>query len=454
MKEVYLDYAATTPVDPRVVKTMTPYFQEYFGNPSNIHIFGQRARKALDTAREQVARLIHCSSQEIVFTSGGTESNNLVLKSIFYAMNKTPIHIITSSIEHHAILEPCKFLQKQGAEVTYVPVDKYGMVDPEEIKKAIQDNTVLISIMHANNEIGTIQPISDIAEIIKTEREKRKQNNNILVSESKNSDTIGRGSGKHSFPVGVTGANEAPHPANWVRDEVSDTRGRKSYGEHRSRALASDYVLPLYFHTDAVQTVGHIPVDVNNLGVDFLSLSAHKLYGPKGVGAVYIREGVDIVPLIHGSGQERGHRSSTENVSGIVGFGRACEIAEKEYKKEARQTEDLRDYFVNALRKNIKNISVNGHAQKRLPNNINITIEGIESEVLLIALDQVGIACSTGSACTPTSIDPSHVLLAIGLSKVEALSSIRFSLGRWSKKKHIDYTIHRLIPIVKRLRGT
>lgn len=389
MRKVYLDYAATTPVDPRVFKAMTPYFKGYFGNPSCIHRFGQRAKKALDTARLHVARLIHCSSQEIVFTSGGTESNNLVFKSIFYAMNKTSIHIITSSIEHHAILEPCKFLQSQGAEVIYIPVDKQGLVDLEEIKKAIRKETALISIMHANNEIGTVQSIGDIAKVVKAEKERRNKDKNNT---------------------------------------------------------------PLYFHTDAVQTVGHIPVDVNNLDVDFLSISAHKLYGPKGVGALYIKEGIDIIPLIHGSGQERGRRSSTENVAGIVGFGRACEIAEKEYKDEAKDLVKLRDYFIDKLKANIKGIGLNGHAQKRLPHIVNITLSGVESDAAIIALDTAGIACSSGSACTATSIDPSYVLLAIGLSKVEALSSIRFSLGKWSRKKDIDYTIHQLLSIVKRLR--
>lgn len=391
MRKIYLDNAATTPVVPKVLKVMFPYFKEYFGNPSSIHGFGQKAKQSLDSAREQVANLINCSSKEIVFTSGGTESNNLALKGIFYSVNQSPINIITSSIEHYAILEPCKFLQNQGAEVTYIPVDKHGLIDPEDIQKSIQDNTVLISIMHANNEIGTIQPIKIISEIITKEREKRKQNNNPL---------------------------------------------------------------PLYFHTDAAQTVGHIPVDVNNLGVDFLSMSAHKLYGPKGVGALYIRESVDIVPLIHGSGQEKGRRGSTENVAGIVGFGKACEIAKKEYKKEVRQTAKLRDYFINKIKLNIKNISINGHSQKRLPNNVNITINGVEADTLVIALDEDGIACSSGSACTARSVDPSHVLLAIGLNRDEAFSSLRFSLGKWTTKKDIDYTIHQLITIIKRLRGT
>ncbi|MCH7758755.1 cysteine desulfurase [Patescibacteria group bacterium] len=389
MRKVYLDYAATTPVDPRVLKSMIPYFREIFANASSLHDPGQQAKKAMEEAREKVARLIKAEAEEIVFTSGGTEADNYALKGVFYAVDKSSVHIITSCIEHSAILKTSRFLEKQGVKITYLPVNKQGLVDPENITQAILPETILVSIMHANNEIGTIQPIKDMTEVVKAERNKR--------TKAKNN-------------------------------------------------------LPIYFHTDAVQTFGHVPIDVVDLGVDLLSVSAHKLYGPKGVGALYIKEGIKLVSLIHGGDQERERRSSTENIAGLVGFGQACEIADQEMDSEAEYLTELRDYFINQIMNKIKNVKLNGHAQKRLPNNINISIIGVEGEATLISLDMKGIALSTGSACFSTSLKPSHVLLSLGLSHQQAHSALRFSLGRWTKKKELDYTIKSLIPMIKRLR--
>lgn len=389
MKKIYLDYAATTPVDPQVLKSMIPYFRKFFGNPLSIHSFGQIANKALENARESVAHLIKAELEEIVFTSSGTESNNMAIKGIFYALQRLPVNIITSSIEHSAILEPCKFLQERGVKVTYLSPDKHGLIDPRDLHKAIDSKTILVSIMHANNEIGTIQPIKNMGAFIEAERIKR--------------------------------------------------HGIKNN-------------LPIYFHTDAVQTAGHIPINVNELKVDLLSMSGHKLYGPKGVGALYIKNGVKIVPLLHGGEQERNKRGSTQNVSGIVGFGVACEIAEKYIEKETKNLIQLRNYFIEQITNKIKSVELNGHPTERLPNNVNLIIKGVEGEAVLISLDMMGIAVSSGSACSTTSLKPSHVLLEIGLSAEEAHSCLRFSLGKWTKKKDIDYTVKKIIPIVKRLR--
>lgn len=389
MRKVYLDYAATTPVDAQVLKTMIPYFKDIFANASSLHEFGQAARKAMQNAREKVANLIHAEPEEIVFTSGGTESDNLALKGVFYAVDRSPVHIITSSIEHSAILKPCGFLEKQGVKVTYLPPDKDGLINLEGLQQAILPETILVSIMYANNEVGTIQPIKQMAELIKTERTKRQERKNNL---------------------------------------------------------------PIYFHTDAVQAVGRIPIDVDDLKVDLLSMSAHKLYGPKGVGALYIRNGVKITPLLQGGEQERKKRATTENVAGIVGFGKACELAKKELKQESERLTKLRDYLVDQITSNIKDTRLNGHPKQRLPNNVNISIKHIEGEAMLISLDMKGIACSTGSACSSTSLKPSHVLLALGMSPEVAHSSLRFTFGKWTKKKDLDYTVKHLIPIVKRLR--
>ncbi|HVO85235.1 MAG TPA: cysteine desulfurase NifS [Syntrophobacteria bacterium] len=378
MRRIYLDYAATTPTDPEVLKAMLPYFSEAFGNPSSVHEFGRDARTAVEAARENVAALLGAKTAEIVFTSGGTESNNFAVKGVAYANRSKGNHIITSSIEHHAVTEPCHFLEKQGFEVTVLPVDRYGMVDPDAVGKAITDRTILISIMHANNEIGTIQPI---AEIGKLAREKG-----------------------------------------------------------------------IYLHTDAVQTFAHVPFTVESLHVDLLSLSAHKLYGPKGVGAIYIRKGTRITPFMHGGDQEGKRRASTHNVPGIVGLSSAVQMARKTLPEEMAIQTRLRDQLIKGILERIERSRLNGHPTERLPNNVNVSIEFVEGESMLLSLDMEGIACSTGSACSSGSLDPSHVLLAIGLSHEMAHGSLRFSLGRFIQAGDIDRVLEVLPPIVDRLR--
>lgn len=383
-KHIYLDYAATTPVDPLVLVAMQPYFSRVFGNPSSLHWFGQQATQAVDEARIKVARLIGAKTEEIVFTSGGTEANNFALKGAAYVLKGQGNHIITTKIEHHAILHPCQFLEKNGFNVTYLSVDKDGLVNLDTLAQAITPQTILISIMHANNEIGVIQPVQKISAIIK--------------------------------------------------DKIKSPKQK------------------IYFHTDAVQTVGHIPININDLDVDLLSMSAHKIYGPKGVGALYIKSGIKLEPLLHGGEQEHNRRASTENVAGIVGFGQACELAEKELSQESKRLKELRDYFIKTILEKIKYSRLNGHPQERLPNNINISFEGIEGESMLISLDMTGIACSTGSACSSKTLEPSHVLMALGLAPEIAHSSLRFSLGKQTTKKDLDYTIGELTRIVQRLR--
>lgn len=378
MERIYLDYAATTPCDPEVLEAMRPYFIEKFGNPSSIHSFGQEAKKGLEDAREALADFLGAKPEEIVFTSGGTESNNFALFGAASAQEKKGNHIVTSQIEHHAIIEPCKVLEKRGYSTTYVKVDKDGIVSPQDVKRAITDKTILISIMHANNEIGTIQPIAEIGKIAK---------------------------GK-----GIT------------------------------------------FHTDAVQAVGHIPTNVNELNVDLLSLSAHKFYGPKGVGALYIRKGTRINRFLHGGDQEKGRRASTSNVSGIVGLAEAIKLCKEKMNEEANFQIGLRDSLIKGLLDKIAKSYLNGHPNLRLPNNANMSFEYIEGESMLLNLDMLGIAASTGSACTSSSLEPSHVLLAIGRTHETAHGSLRFTLGRWTKKSDIDYCIEVLPGIVDKLR--
>ncbi len=379
MKRVYLDYAATTPAHPEVVTAMLPYLNDAFGNPSSIHSFGQEAKGAIEEARETIAALIGAKTDEIVFTSGGTEADNFAIKGVAYANEHRGNHIITSSIEHHAVIEPLKFLERRGFEVAHLPVDKYGMVDPQDVRKAVNEKTILISVMHANNEIGTIEPIAEIGRIAKE--------------------------------IGI------------------------------------------YFHTDAVQTVGHIPVNVNELGVDLLAISAHKLYGPKGVGALYIRKGTRIAAFMHGGEQERRRRASTENVPGIVGFGKAVEIAQNEMGAEAERLTLLRDELIEALLKRIDRVQLNGHPRKRLPNNVNVSVQFVEGESMLLKLDMEGIAASTGSACSSSSLEPSHVLLALGLSHEQAHGSLRFTLGRETTEEGIERVLEVLPPIVAKLRS-
>ena len=328
MERIYLDYAATTPCDPIILKAMEPYFFEKFGNASSIHGFGQEAKKALEDSRETLANFLGANSDEIVFTSGGSESDNNAIFGVAEALEKKGKHIITSVIEHHAISEPCKFLEKKGFKVSYIKVDKDGLVSPDDIAREITDETILISIMQANNEIGTIQPIAEIGKIAKSKC--------ILM------------------------------------------------------------------HTDAVQTVGHIPVNVNDLNVDLLSLSAHKFYGPKGVGALYIRKGSRLGRFLHGGDQEKGRRASTHNITGIVGLAKAIELCSNNIIKETKFQTDLRDKLIREIPKRIPEVRLNGHATKRLPNNVNFSIKYIEDESILLSLDMLGIAASTGSACTST----------------------------------------------------
>lgn len=379
MKKVYLDYAATTPTDPEVIKAMEPYFFEKFGNASSLYSLGQEAKGAIEKARGALSTFLGAKPEEIVFTSGGSESDNFAIKGVAYALEKKGNHIITTAIEHHAISEPCKFLEKRGFKVTCVGVDKDGLVSPEDIRRAITDKTILISVMHANNEIGTIQPIAEIGKIAKEK--------------------------------GV------------------------------------------YFHTDAVQTVGHIPINVSELNVDLLSLSAHKFYGPKGVGALYIRRGTRIETFLHGGDQERGRRASTSNTPGIVGLGKAIELCQDKMEQETKFQLALRDRLIKELPNIISEIRLNGHPTKRLPNNVNFSIKYIEGESILLNLDMLGIACSTGSACTSTSLEPSHVLLAIGLPHEIAHGSLRITLGRWTKEEDVNYLLENLPKIVAKLRA-
>ncbi len=378
-KNVYLDYAATAPCDPEVLKVMEPYFFEKFGNASSIYALGQEANKAIEDSRSILADFLGADPSEIVFTSGGTESNNAAIKGIAYALKDKGNHIITSAIEHHAVLEPCNFLEKQGFKITRINVSKDGVVAPDDIKKAITDKTILITVMHANNEIGVIQPITEIGKIAKEK--------------------------------GV------------------------------------------YFHTDTVQTVGHIPVDVSELSIDLLSLSAHKFCGPKGVGALYVRKGVRLESFLQGGDQEKGRRASTYNTPGIVGLGKAIELCKEKMAEEAKFQTRLRDRLILEIPKRIPEVYLNGHPQQRLPNNVNFGIRYIEGESILLSLDMMGIACSTGSACTSTSLEPSHVLLAIGLSHELAHGSLRITLGRWTKEEDIDYLLECLPKIVEKLRA-
>ena len=377
MRKVYLDYSATTPLDPRVLKAMQPYFTEKFGNTMSLHSLGLESSDALEKSREIVASFIKAQNEEIIFNGSATESINFVLKGIAFANKEKGKHIITSSIEHHAVLETCKWLETQGFEVTYLPVDKYGFVNLTQLENAIRNDTILVSIMHANNEIGTIEPVEDIGKIC--------SNHDI------------------------------------------------------------------YFHTDAVQSFGKIPIDVNEMNIDLLSLSAHKFYGPKGVGATFIRKGTDIEPLLHGGGHEFGLRSSTVNVPGIVGLAKAVELRKKEMKPEANKLTKLRDSLIKGVLK-IEDSHLNGHPKIRLPNNANFWFSFIEGEGLVVELSSHGIYGSTGSACSSATLEPSHVLMAIGLKHEEAHGSLRLSLGKENTKADIDYTLEVLPKVVGRLR--
>lgn len=378
---IYLDNHATTPVDPRVLEAMLPYFTEKFGNPaSRQHQFGWEAESAVELARKQIAELINANPKEIIFTSGATESINLVLKGIALAYAEKGKHIITTQIEHKATLDTCKRLEKIGFKIDYLPVDKYGVVDPDEIKKRITSETILVSVMFANNEIGTIEPIEEIGKIC--------SEMNVL------------------------------------------------------------------FHTDAAQALGKVPIDVQKLNIDLMSVSAHKLYGPKGIGALFIKKKtpkIKIVPIIDGGGHENGLRSGTLNVPGIVGFGKACEIAKLEMKNEAERTKYLRDKLQNGIMNKLEDVYLNGHPTQRLPNNLNLSFYGVESEAILMGMKEV--ALSTGSACSSASVEKSHVLKAIGLNDDLISSAIRFGIGRFNTEEEIDYVINRIVEVVNHLRS-
>jgi len=382
MKKVYMDYAATTPVDDEVIKEMIPYFKKYFGNASSIHSFGRDAFDAIEKARAQVAKLLNSDEEEIIFTSGGTESDNLAIKGIAYInkkkRNSKGYNIITSEIEHPAVLEACRHLEKQGFKVKFLPVDNYGFIKPDDLEDAISKDTFLVTIMFGNNEIGTIEPMEEIGKITKKY--------NIIL------------------------------------------------------------------HTDAVQAVGKVPIDVNKLNIDLLSISSHKIYGPKGVGALYIRKDIKLEPLAHGGGHEKGFRSSTLNTPGIVGLGKACELGKERMNKDTSHMKNLRDNLIKNVMK-IEESYLNGHSVKRLVNNAHFRFTAIEGESLNLMLDEKGIAAATGSACSSKKLQASHVLLAIGLEPAEAHGSIRLSLGRTSTKEDVEYVSIVLPEIVQNLRN-
>lgn len=377
-KQVYFDHSATTAVRKEVLDEMLPYFSNYYGNPSSIYYIGRESRKAIDTARDKVAKALNAESKEVYFTSSGTEADNWAIKGVAYANKRKGNHIITSSIEHPAVMNTCKVLEKEGFEITYLPVNEFGEVSVQSVKDAIKDTTILITIMFANNEIGTVQPIAEIGALA---REKG-----------------------------------------------------------------------IIFHTDAVQAVGHLPIDVKAMNIDLLSMSAHKFYGPKGVGGLYIRKGVRVNNFIHGGHQESGKRAATENVPGIVGLGKAIELATNEMDVATPKLNALRDRLMKEIEEKIPYVRLNGHRTKRLPGHVNYSFQFIEGESLLLSLDMKGIYASSGSACTSGSLDPSHVLLAIGLKHEIAHGSLRLTLGRENTDEDIDYIMQELPVIVQKLR--
>ena len=377
-KRIYLDHAATTYTSKEVLNEMLPFFTEHYGNPSSVHQFGREVKKSIDIARDRVAKAIGALPEEIYFTAGGSEADNLAIKGVAYANKNKGNHIITTKIEHPAVIETCEQLQKEGFEVTFLDVDHYGLVNPEDVRNAIKDNTILISVMYANNEIGTIQPISEIAKI----------------------------------------ANEKK----------------------------------IYFHTDAVQAIGSIRINVQEQKIDMLSMAGHKFYGPKGVGALYVRKGVKLVSIIHGGSQERKRRAGTENVPGIIGMGKAIELAYQKFDENNARITMLRDKLINEIMAKVPHTRLNGHPENRLPNNTSFCFEFIEGESLLLNLDLKGIAGSSGSACSSGSLEPSHVLLAIGLTHEIAHGSLRLSLGEVNTVEDIDYVLQVLPEIVDRLR--
>lgn len=379
MRKVYFDHSATTATAPEVASQMVEYMRNTFGNPSSVHAFGREAKKAVIHARKQVADLIGANPEEILFTSGGTEGDNMALRGIAEANKKRGKHIITTQIEHHAILHTCEALEKEGYRVTYLPVDEYARINPQDVADAICDDTILISVMFANNEVGTIQPIAEIGKIAKEKG--------------------------------------------------------------------------IYFHTDAVQAVGNYPIDVNEYGIDLLTISSHKFHGPKGIGALYIRKGVRIKPILFGGAQEKTLRPGTENTPGIVGLGKAAELAQAELTDKINRVQKLRDKLIAGITERIPEAKLNGHPTLRMPGNVNFSFRHIEGESLLLNLDIKGIAASSGSACTSGSLDPSHVLLAMGITHEIAHGSLRLSLGRENTEEDVDYCLEVLPEIVARLRS-
>jgi len=380
MRRVYMDHTAGMPVDPRVLEAMMPYFSEQYGNPSSIHSWGGNARRAMEDARAKIVALVGAKrGEEIFFTSGGTESNNLAIKGVAYRNKDRGNHIVTTAIEHMSVMNPCKALLKEGFNVTFVPVDKYGVVDVQSLEKAITDKTILVSVMYANGEIGTMQPIKEIGEIV-----------------------------------------------------------------HRKGA---------FLHADAVAAAGQVPINVENENIDLMSISSNDIYGPRGVGALYVKTGTRIQPVIQGGGQEKGLRSGTENIPAIVGMGKAAELAKAEMKAEGDRLSRIRDRLIKGVLDSIPSSFLNGHPTQRLPNNANVRFSFIEGESLILSLDMLGVACSSGSACTSKTLEPSHVLLAIGLKHEEAHGSLLFTLGRQNTEDDVDYVVNALPDIVKRLRA-
>ena len=375
-RRVYLDHNASTPVHPEVVAEMVPYFGETYGNPSSVHGFGREAREGLDRARARVAAFLGVNADDLVFTSGGTESDNLAIKGLAFAKKRG--HIITSRIEHHAVLRTCQWLETQGFEATYLSVDEYGMVDPDDVKRAIRPDTIAISVMHANSEMGTIQPIAAIG------------------------------------------------------------------------ALAQEHEVP--FHVDAVQTFGKVPIDLDAMGISLLSASSHKIYGPKGVAVLWIRKGTRMVSVLHGGEHERRRRAGTENVPGIVGFGKAVEIRTRDMAEEAGRVTALRDRLWNGIRARVPDVKLNGHPTARLPGTANISYRGVETESIVLGLDLKGVGVSAGSACTSGNVEPSYVLVAMGVPLEYSMGAVRHSLGRSTTAEDIDYVVDSVEPIVRKLR--
>ncbi len=443
MKRIYLDHAATTPLDPRVKEAMDPFWIEQFGNAGALYEEGRRAKEVMQKSRETIAKLIGAKPDEIIFTSGGTESDNLAIfgiaeaaslssksdfksakKSDFFPNEAAKSHIITTKFEHHAVLNPCEELAKRGFNVTFLDVGEDGIIDPENVKNALRPETILVSIMYANNEIGTIQPIAEIGKIIKEYRARKSEPKEQILQDLAQRD----------------GASRA----------IPQQRDMRVLAKYEPEA-SLDKRYPI-FHTDACQAAGYLNLNVNDLGVDLMTVNGSKIYGPKGIGFLYKRAGVKIKPQIIGGGQEMRMRSGTEPVALIVGLAKAFEIAQTEREAESARLAPLRDYFISEVTKKIPKVVLNGHPTKRLPNNVNVSILDIEGEALVLYLDAAGISFSTGSACTSESLDPSHIILALGKPYEFAHSSMRFTMGRSTKKDDIDYVLEQLSPTVEWLR--